>query len=138
MKFSSLFEDTDDHEYFKSMPHEHLHAETHRALTSLGHDQTDHSEWDLARRTDAVDYQDEEHYTDYFDQKLHPHGWKGHIGDTVASALDVVRGRLGKTALIAHHPNGSYLGIKHVAEDPVKKGYPRGYRLRFLKPGEDV
>lgn len=49
IRFKSFFESVEDHEYFKSMPREHLHAETHKILTQHGW-----SPLEASASTDAV------------------------------------------------------------------------------------
>lgn len=105
MRFKKLFESDGDHEYWASMPHEHLHAETHRTLTNLGHEVLGKGRWSLHRKHELVapelrhDGEDGGDYIETFDHHMVPHGWpKGGFEELLDH--DVV-----------HHPNGSALRL---------------------------
>lgn len=84
-RFRDLLESDGDHEYWKSMPVDHLHAETHRLLTSHGYETHNHNTHGTYYvRSPAPGFLD---YT----RKLGEMGWK----------------RTGK--FLYDHPNGSQL-----------------------------
>lgn len=76
MKFKSLFEDTsEDVEYWRSMPHEHLHAETHGVFMKHGYTQHKKAAW-LHPRAEGnpANYHAQALVRDIMDGKTDEHG----------------------------------------------------------------
>lgn len=121
MKFTELFREShdgnDDHEYWKSMPHEHLHSEMHNAMKSYGLDHVGSRENDHYHEHEyhtTCDPFDLEHHEETFRNILHSTkglGWKRDpLGDHIH-----VAGEMSSYT----HPNGSrmHFDTMHNEED---------------------
>lgn len=83
-------ESADDHDYWASMPPEHLHAETHAILTSTNHDVVSKNKWEKNEVWERMSYHENREAWSHHENALKNIGWKADLTNMV-------------------HPNGSKL-----------------------------